>query len=236
MRGVHMVDDKKSLDRYLCMLIGPIFIVLGLYFCFGSKPVMFPVGQAAHIEDQQISSAPLRQRLSDPPVAVINHFQRDCQDCHQIFSTEQIFTVQPRHHQDIVMDHGMNVYCINCHDIEDRNRLVLDGGKTTTYDNVDRLCAKCHGPTFRDWQKGMHGKTMDFWMQDMGTPRRLGCTECHNPHAPAFAPMAPLPGPHTLRMGDPLHSSEPARITNPLRRWNITETRTEVDRHSQGDR
>ncbi|MCP4453999.1 MAG: hypothetical protein GY809_21270 [Planctomycetes bacterium] len=130
----------------------------------------------------------------------------------------------------------MNVYCSNCHDMDDRNLLVVDGGQTIPYDQVDRLCAKCHGPTFRDWQKGMHGKTMDFWARDMGTPRRLGCTECHDPHTPAFAPMAPLPGPHTLRMGDPLHGSESIQINNPLRRWSTPETATPSASHNQKDR
>jgi len=116
--------------------------------------------------------------------------------------------------------------------MEDRNRLVLDGGQTTTYDKVNQLCAKCHGPTFRDWQKGMHGKTVDFWRRDIGKPRRLGCTECHDPHAPAFARTAPLPGPRTLRMGGPLHSSGSAPIKNPLRRWSLTE----FNSHSQEER
>jgi hypothetical protein len=227
--------DKGKLDRAVCVLIGPAFLLLGLYFYFGDKPVIFPVGQAAPIEDAQISSAAIRKPLSDPPLAIINHFQRDCQDCHQIFAAERIFTVQPRHHEDVFMDHGMNVYCISCHHLEDRNLLVLDGGRATTYNQVDQLCAKCHGPAFRDWQKGMHGKTMDFWRQDVGMPRRLGCTECHDPHAPAFAPMAALPGPHTLRMGKPQHSSEHVRIKNPLRRWSSTETAPDVDNPAQED-
>lgn len=227
--------DKGKLDRCVCVLIGPAFLVLALYFHFGDTPVVFPAGRAARVEAFQISSAALRQPLSDPPIALINHFQRDCQDCHQIFAAERIFTIRPRHHRDVIMNHGMNVYCISCHDLEDRNRLALDGGQTTTYDKVQQLCAKCHGPTFRDWQKGMHGKTMDFWSEDMGPPRRLGCTECHDPHAPAFAPMAPLPGPHTLRMGLPLH---PASIDtrNPLRRWSMKEMTPESEGHPQEDR
>ena len=232
-----MPVDKGKLDRYVCVLIGPAFLLLGLYFYFGDKQVIFPVGHAALIEDAQISSAPIRKPLSDPPLAIINHFQRDCQDCHQIFAAEQIFTVQPRHHEDIFMNHGMNVYCISCHHLEDRNLLALDGGQTITYDKVDRLCAKCHGPTFRDWQKGMHGKTMGFWNRDMGELRRLGCTECHDPHAPAFARMAPLPGPHTLRMGEPLDSSGHMPNKNPLRRWSLTETKeAAIDSLGQEDR
>ncbi len=227
--------DKGKLDQCVCVLIGPAFLLLGLYFYFGGEPVIFPVGQAAQIEAAQISSEPIRQPLSDPPLAIINNFQRDCQDCHQIFETERVFTVQPRHHQDISMNHGMNVYCVNCHNMEDRNRLVLDGGRTTGYDQVEQLCAKCHGPTFRDWQKGMHGKTMDSWQRDTGNPRRLGCTECHDPHAPAFARMAPLPGPHTLRMGDALHSSEHVHTNNPLRRWGLMEAEPEIDSLSQED-
>jgi hypothetical protein len=62
------------------------------------------------------------------------------------------------------------------------------------------LCAQCHGTTYRDWQRGMHGKTMGSWDKSSGKQRRLLCTECHNPHAPAYGRLAPLPGPRTLRM------------------------------------
>jgi hypothetical protein len=63
------------------------------------------------------------------------------------------------------------------------------------------VCAKCHGPAYRDWQKGTHGKTLGSW-QAGDSRRRLGCTECHDPHSPAYPRIVPLPAPTTLRMGD----------------------------------
>ena len=35
------------------------------------------------------------------------------------------------------------------------NRLVLHGGESIPYSEVPRLCQKCHGPTYRDWERGI---------------------------------------------------------------------------------
>ena len=70
------------------------------------------------------------------------------------------------------------------------------------YDQVQDLCASCHGPTYRDWEKGIHGRTNGYWDTSKGEQTRLVCTQCHDPHAPAFGKLVPLPGPNTLRMND----------------------------------
>ena len=67
---------------------------------------------------------------------------------------------------------------------------------------VADTCGQCHGPTLRQWERGVHGKTMGYWNADMGTPQRLTCTQCHDPHSPSYEPITPLPGPNTHRMGD----------------------------------
>lgn len=65
------------------------------------------------------------------------------------------------------------------------------------------VCAKCHGPVYRDWQNGSHGRINGYWDRSRGPQTRRRCIECHDPHAPPFAPLAPAPGPSTLRMGAP---------------------------------
>ncbi len=139
-----------------------------------------------------------------------------------LFTAKVNGTIRAGKHDEIVMNHGMNAECINCHAIENRNLLALRFGKTTTFDNVDQLCAKCHGPTFRDWQQGTHGKTLGHWNHNKASSHKLTCTECHDPHAPAFGTLKPLPHPTTLRMGDQSehldsHGDEGDR--NPLRTW-----------------
>ncbi len=62
------------------------------------------------------------------------------------------------------------------------------------------LCGECHGPILRDWDQGIHGKTVGYWDPEQGDEEmtvRLLCVECHLPHNPTFAPMMPLAGPIT---------------------------------------
>jgi hypothetical protein len=72
----------------------------------------------------------------------------------------------------------------------------------------------------------MHGRTNGYWDASRGEARRLTCTECHDPHAPALPAMTPLPGPATIRMhvvpADP-HRAAPE---SPLRRWSAGEGET----------
>jgi predicted CXXCH cytochrome family protein len=92
-------------------------------------------------------------------------------------------------------------------------------GQAIPYDQPQLLCAKCHGPVYRDWQHGSHGRTNGYWNASMGPMERRKCTECHDPHQPPFPPMTPAPGPHTLRMGNQspaehLPEDDPLRISH----------------------
>jgi cytochrome c553 len=62
------------------------------------------------------------------------------------------------------------------------------------------LCGSCHGPTYRDWEMGIHGRTSGYWNRKpvLGEERKV-CVNCHDPHAPKFPGRKPAPGPHPLR-------------------------------------
>ncbi|MBM4108751.1 MAG: hypothetical protein FJ255_08055 [Phycisphaerae bacterium] len=107
----------------------------------------------------------------------------------------------PALHAGIALRHGLNNRCTNCHDSKDLERLRLHDGKPIPYSQVAMLCAQCHGTVYRDWERGSHGKTLGAWSNDMAEKTRLRCSECHDPHAPAYPKYTPLPGPNTLRMG-----------------------------------
>ena len=95
---------------------------------------------------------------------------------------------------------GGNLWCLNCHDSDDRDKLVRLNGELLTFNESHLLCGECHGPKLRDWDKGIHGSTTGYWdmSRDDGvsTVRKL-CIECHLSHAPAFPGMTPLAGPVT---------------------------------------
>lgn len=109
--------------------------------------------------------------------------------------------VIPEAHRNRVLRHGRsgrNNTCFNCHMPTRLNRLVTRQGLELELKDSTLLCASCHGPTYQDWERGIHGRTSGFWNTEMGAANRADCTSCHDPHAPAFPRMKPAPGPHSL--------------------------------------
>ena len=126
-------------------------------------------------------------------------------------------------HKESVLKHGMNARCLNCHFGENRDKLVLLDGTLVDFGESPRLWSQCHGTVYRDWQRGMHGKTMGSWDAASGKQYRLSCSECHDPHSLAFPAFVPLPGPSTFRMSDQSLKGEPEHKHSPLRRWSEPE-------------
>ena len=169
--------------------------------------------------------------MHDPASIEVASFDVNCTQCHSLFEQNTIKTSGVPRHDDIVLDHGENGWCFSCHDMEQRDRLTLTAGETVGYDDVPRLCAKCHGPTWRDWQRGIHGKTVGSWRMGDARQHRLSCTDCHDPHSPAFDAGVPLPGPNTIRMGEHVPHGDDG-VHRPLAQWmhHIAE-----EDHSAGD-
>lgn len=123
-----------------------------------------------------------------------------CGDCHDPSApSDQDPTVAPEVHARVVLKHGSNKRCFNCHNNKNRNSFAADGGGQIPYAKVETLCAKCHGTTYRDWLRGTHGRRNGYWDKAAGAQKTLSCVACHTPHDPAFKPMtaAPPPQKHT---------------------------------------
>lgn len=117
------------------------------------------------------------------------------------------YTIIPPAHQNFTILHGRNGRnndCFTCHDKTDLRYLVGNNGNRLELAQADQLCAGCHGPKYRDWESGIHGRLNGFWDQEQGEKRRTDCTSCHDPHYPMMPDYAPGPGPH------PLHESQSA--------------------------
>lgn len=132
----------------------------------------------------------------------------DCYACHEKnkppplrFDAEHNLII-PEEHKNIVMGHGRhnrNNNCFNCHNETNLELLQTRDGRALKLDDSTPLCGSCHGPTYRDWEAGAHGRTSGYWNRQLGSITRQNCVDCHNPHAPKFPPRPPAPGPHPLR-------------------------------------
>lgn len=178
-----------------------------------------PRPPAANVALKPIPTGPRRETTGDPPTIVNGGFEHRCMECHRLFDSPPTERRTLTQHTEIKFQHGMNNRCFNCHDKKNREVFVLYDGTTIGFDKIPQLCSQCHGTVFRDWQRGMHGKTLGSWDASSGKQRRLTCNECHDPHSPAYPKYEPLRGPNTLRMGDQTHEAEHMDRHRPLRRW-----------------
>jgi len=233
--------ETETETGWVHWLVVAVFLASAVWFFVGTgsldstateiietDPATIPIVPAVEITPQ-----PRRKMQSDPPMVTIGMFTRTCNDCHDLFKAPVDFSKHLIQHQDIILDHGLNDRCYNCHDRDDRSKLALRNEETIGYAESPRLCAKCHGPTFRDWEQGMHGRTNGYWNKDLGEQHRLKCVECHDPHAPAYPTFTPMPAPHSLRMGEQhgagtLH--ELIDELDPLQHW-----RTQIKNEHESD-
>jgi len=132
----------------------------------------------------------------------------DCYACHERnkpppirYDTNHSIII-PKEHETIKMGHGRhdrNNNCYNCHNENNLEHFQTRDGRQLTFAESTPLCGSCHGPTYRDWQAGIHGRTSGHWRREVGEYKRQECVDCHNPHSPKFPPRQPAPGPNPLR-------------------------------------
>ncbi len=210
-----------SLSGYL---IGLAFLVLAVILWFGSLDLETPAAPTPAFDRSALDSGPRRTMMLDPPTTSIAGFDQQCSACHNLFKSNWDGSRPLAQHTEIILQHGLNDKCSNCHSVDNRDKLATYDGRELPFTEVVSLCASCHGPIVRDWNRGTHGKTLGSWQRTSPDFQRLACTSCHDPHHPAYEPMKPLPGPHTLRMTEPSpdHGSHDEPSNNPLRRyWDI---------------
>ena len=140
-----------------------------------------------------------------------------CSACHNKFRSIPDSRPALYMHGRIILRHGMNTRCLNCHNEQNRDALIDDWGREIPYDQPQLLCGKCHGEVYRDWLNGAHGRANGYWDPNAGPRERRLCDECHDPHQPRFPPTHPAPPPHTLRMGDQEFATPDSETKDPLR-------------------
>jgi hypothetical protein len=164
------------------------------------------------VDTNFLDKATVRKSYADLVRAKEDLSDFDCYACHEKakppvlrFDTNQNLILPPAH-SDIVMghgSHGRNNNCFNCHNETNLVLLQTRDGRPLSFSESPQLCGSCHGPTYRDWEAGAHGRTSGYWERSEGPIQRKDCVNCHNPHAPKFPGRKPAPGPH------PLHAVAP---------------------------
>jgi len=177
----------------------PGFFVLAIYFVLtpGHRPIYPDAVDAHSFIDSNKARAPrfaavYKRRLTSPTAY-------ECNDCHQNF-LEPFSEGKQRdiigEHTQILFDHGEENLCFNCHNREKREVLKAVDGSELPFSRALELCITCHGPRYRDWKLGIHGKVTGSWLpSEKGKNTRLNCLECHDPHSPGHHDMAPAPAP-----------------------------------------
>ncbi len=191
-----------------------------------------PFGESAAVPPSATDPTPVRMPPNRPEIQLAGYTYR-CSECHDLFPSPPETTRSLTQHRDIVLNHGINTRCFNCHHLTNRDTFVDDYGREIPYDQPPLLCAKCHGPVYRDWLHGAHGRTNGCWSPTMGPMERRKCIECHDPHDPPFPPMEPASPPETLRMGDQQFPPEHPAVTNPLRIYHQSRP-SNLDRDRRG--
>lgn len=183
-------------------------LFLALAGMFVLRPNNGPGGPTIPLVDTNfLNTATVRKSYADLVREGADLSDFDCYACHEKnkpptmrFDTNENLIV-PKEHSDIVMghgSHGRNNNCFNCHDENNLTLLQTRDGHEVTFSNSQLLCGSCHGPTYRDWEAGVHGRTSGYWNRNMGPIDRKLCVNCHNPHSPKFPGRQPAPGPHLL--------------------------------------
>lgn len=115
-----------------------------------------------------------------------------CSSCHNAMTPNpvprKLFAPHPA-----ALDHGGGrIWCLDCHQQDDRDKLHTLAGKPVAFDAAFEVCGGCHFPQQKDWYFGAHGKRVANWQ---GERDIYNCTHCHNPHTPALKARAPQPPP-----------------------------------------
>ena len=182
-----------------------------------------PVGRAASLAAEVTDTSPIRHPKFKPEMEVAGRAVT-CGECHKaLLSLPTVVDKAGPQHANIVLQHGRNTNCFNCHNHANLDTFADNWGREIPFDQPPLVCGKCHGPVYRDWLHGSHGRVNGYWRaalapSDVPVPQlRRRCVECHDPHHPPFPLLRPAPPPVTLRMGDQRREGEEGKVRDPLR-------------------
>jgi hypothetical protein len=181
--------------------IAVTFLLLAVWFHFG-PPSASPrsPGELSLVSLDALDPYALRVEITDPPTIELASLQLRCSSCHALFPSRPEPPAFLLQHGHVELRHGTLERCTECHIGPERDQLLLKEGIRVGFDESIQHCASCHEPTASEWEEGVHGRALDRTDPRSDGQGRLTCLQCHDPHLPAFEPVAPLPGPKSSRL------------------------------------
>ena len=179
-----------------------IYMLIGAaVFCLGVAAIASTVAgrHEAQPKIEKVDFSPVRGAVAPLRFRTIG-FEFKCNECHRLFQNQPSRKQLVAQHTNLKLNHGSNDYCLNCHHSTNREAYVNHDGSEIPSDKPAQLCAKCHGPIYKDWQAGAHGKLSGTWNPAAPDATRLLCIQCHDPHSPQFPALVPMPGPAAGRV------------------------------------
>jgi hypothetical protein len=173
--GIFWIPSPKLEDfRPIMKVSNGVVTLLFLLFCF------------------TLSASAVTEDYTPPPMT---EGMFPCSNCHAAMETNHKKRELKEEHTQIKLHHAETMrWCLDCHDIKNRDKLRLYNGELIKFTESYKLCGECHGPQYRDWRAGIHGKRTGYFM---GSGKRTYylCAHCHDPHEPKFKPIKPEPPP-----------------------------------------
>lgn len=208
----HATPDQSRRNSRTNLLLAGLtvgFFVMAALFMLDLWGHPAPRRTIALVDSKFLETTPWRETYADLVRAKEDLSDFDCYACHEKdqpppiqFDADHKIII-PKEHSNIEMGHGShdrNNLCYNCHNEQNLLTLQVRDGRELTFDNPAPLCGSCHGPTYRDWEAGVHGRINGFWDRAKGDFNRLLCVSCHDPHSPRIPTLEPAPGPHPLHI------------------------------------
>ena len=165
-----------------------LMVAVGLAVAARQAPPSADAGRAA----AQSSVAPPPQEQVEVPPPPFTEGIFPCSSCHADMPVDRTRRELGMHTEIELKHDEEHRWCLDCHNADDRDYLHLASGELVPFEESYRLCGQCHGEKYRDWRAGVHGRRTGEWN---GHKKYLLCAHCHNPHAPRFAPIKPMPAP-----------------------------------------
>ena len=159
-------EDTRLSPRVLAALVGAVLVGVA---------VGATAGSASAASETNASVQKVEERLEVPPPPFSDGIF-PCMNCHANQKPNRTRRTLTDMHTDIELKHAQHLWCLDCHDADNRNTLHLASGEPVPFEESYRLCGQCHGEKLRDWKAGVHGRRTGNWN---GSKGYLLCVHCH---------------------------------------------------------